>query len=56
MDGVCLFCVFRAHTNWAASDTRWAHRVNDLREVELAWRVKEAIVGPCLVFYCDPSV
>ena len=26
-------------------DSRWAHKVNEQREFELGWRVKEAIVG-----------
>jgi hypothetical protein len=26
-------------------DNLWARKVNDLRELELGWRVKEAVVG-----------
>ena len=31
-------------------DNRWAHKVNELRELELAWRVKEGIVGLLVYF------
>jgi len=31
-------------------DNRWAHKVNELRELELAWRVKEGIVDTLISF------
>ncbi|KAF8583414.1 pleiotropic drug resistance ABC transporter [Ramaria rubella] len=31
-------------------DTRWAHKVNEFREIELSWRVKEAIVDTLISF------
>lgn len=49
--------IFFFHVNQlpALPDNRWAQDVNKTREVELTWRIKQAIVGMLMLLNIDVS-